>query len=194
MNNDVFVHSWCDLPMIFTRDFVTRENHWQITSLVNKKPLFTITLALFFIHILLRVCYPTQSIPWLLASPGQVSAATCMTLINFSWKVSVSLQWCHNGRDGVSNHQLLDCLLKRLSRRRSKKHQSSASLALVRGIHRWPVNSPHKGPVTQKMFPFDDVIISAPDGSKPDVRDWPWIIDCCRDVVIHCFWQQISLT
>ena len=39
------------------------------------------------------------------------------------------------------------------------KHQSSASLAFVRGIHRWPVNSPHKGPVTQKMFPFDDVIM-----------------------------------
>ena len=39
------------------------------------------------------------------------------------------------------------------------KHQSSASLAFVRGIHRWPVNSPHKGPVTRKMFPFDDVII-----------------------------------
>ena len=36
--------------------------------------------------------------------------------------------------------------------------QSSASLALVRGIQRWPVNSPHKGPVTRKMFPFDDVI------------------------------------
>ena len=38
-------------------------------------------------------------------------------------------------------------------------HQSSASLAFVRGIHRWPVNSPHKGPVTQRMFPFDDVIM-----------------------------------
>ena len=39
-----------------------------------------------------------------------------------------------------------------------RKHQSSASLAFVRGIHRWPVNSPHKGSVTWKMFPFDDVI------------------------------------
>ena len=39
------------------------------------------------------------------------------------------------------------------------KHQSSASLAFVRGFHRWPVNSPHKGPVTRKMFPFDDVIM-----------------------------------
>ena len=40
-----------------------------------------------------------------------------------------------------------------------RKHQSSASLAFVRGIHRWPVNSPHKWPVTRKMFPFNDVIM-----------------------------------
>ena len=39
------------------------------------------------------------------------------------------------------------------------KHQSSASLAFVWGIHRGPVNSPHKWPVTRKMFPFDDVIM-----------------------------------
>ena len=41
-----------------------------------------------------------------------------------------------------------------------RKHQCSASLAFVRGIHRRPVNSQHKGPVTRKMFPFDDVIMS----------------------------------
>ena len=40
-----------------------------------------------------------------------------------------------------------------------RKHQSSASLAFVRGIQRWPVNFARKGPVTQKMFPFDDVIM-----------------------------------
>ena len=40
-----------------------------------------------------------------------------------------------------------------------RKHQSSASLAFVRGVHREPVNSPHKWPVTRKMFPFDDVIM-----------------------------------
>ena len=40
-----------------------------------------------------------------------------------------------------------------------RKHQSSASLAFVRGIHRGPVNSPHKGPVTRKIFTFDDVIM-----------------------------------
>ena len=46
------------------------------------------------------------------------------------------------------------------------KHQSSASLASVRGIHRWPVNSPHKEPVTRKMFPFADVILQR--------GDWLW--------------------
>ena len=40
-----------------------------------------------------------------------------------------------------------------------RKHQSSASVAFVWGIHRWPVNSPLKWPVTWKMFPFDDVIM-----------------------------------
>ena len=39
------------------------------------------------------------------------------------------------------------------------KHQSSPSLAFVRGIHRWPVVSPHKGPVTRKIFAFDDLIM-----------------------------------
>ena len=40
-----------------------------------------------------------------------------------------------------------------------RKHQSSASLAFVWGIHQSPMNSPHKWPVKRKMFPFDDVIV-----------------------------------
>ena len=57
-----------------------------------------------------------------------------------------------------SNDRRLDCL-----------HQNSASLVFVRGIHRWPVNSPHNGPVTQKMFPCDVVIMC---GTRPLVNDW----------------------
>ena len=45
-----------------------------------------------------------------------------------------------------------------------RKHQRAASLASVRGIHRWPVNSPHKWLVTRKIFPFDDVIRDEPVG------------------------------
>ena len=56
-----------------------------------------------------------------------------------------------------------------------RKHQSSASLAFVRGIHRGPVNSPHKWPVTRKMFLFDDVIISSEFRWKKIVREkGPW--------------------
>ena len=40
-----------------------------------------------------------------------------------------------------------------------RKHQSSTSLAFVWRIHQWLVNSPHKGPVTRKVVPFDDVIM-----------------------------------
>ena len=40
-----------------------------------------------------------------------------------------------------------------------RKHQSPASVAFVKGIHWSPTDSPHKGPVTREMFPFDDVII-----------------------------------
>ena len=40
-----------------------------------------------------------------------------------------------------------------------RKHQSPASLVFVRGIHRWPVNSPQQWPVTRKIFAFDDVIM-----------------------------------
>ena len=68
-----------------------------------------------------------------------------------------SLQLRHNEPNGVSNHRRRYCLRKRLFRHRSKKTSNSASLAFVRGIHRWPVNSLHKWPVTRKMFPFDDV-------------------------------------
>ena len=49
-----------------------------------------------------------------------------------------------------------------------RKHKSSASLAFVRGIHRWPVNSPHKGPVMRKMLLFDDVIMTWINTSRPN--------------------------
>ena len=71
----------------------------------------------------------------------------------------LALPWRHNGHDSVSNHQRYDCLLNRLSDADQRKHQSPASLAFVREIHRGPVNFPHKWPVTRKMFPFDDVIM-----------------------------------
>ena len=71
-----------------------------------------------------------------------------------------------------------------------RKHQSSASLAFVRGIHRWPVNSPHKGPVTRKMFPFDDVIMLSENYIQSMMLSWlgnafPTIGFCWRDSTVH---------
>ena len=57
---------------------------------------------------------------------------------------------CHNGRDDVSNYQPHYCLLNCLSGADQSKNQSSESQAFMMGIRQWPVNSPHKGPVTRK--------------------------------------------
>ena len=47
------------------------------------------------------------------------------------------------------------------------KHLGSASLAFVWGSHSGPVNSPHKWPVTRKMFPFDE--------------NFPFVLKCKHD-------------
>ena len=73
---------------------------------------------------------------------------------------SLPLHWRHNDHDGVSNHQPHDCLLNRLFRRRLKKTSKLRVTGLCVGNSPGPVNSPHKGPVTRKMFPFDGVIMT----------------------------------
>ena len=69
----------------------------------------------------------------------------------------VTLRWRHHGPDGVSNHQRLGCLFNCQFRRRSNKTSKLRVIGLCAGDS--PVNSPHKWPVTRKMFPFDDVIM-----------------------------------
>ena len=43
-----------------------------------------------------------------------------------AYESKAPLKWRHNERDGVSNHQRLDCLLNHLFKLRSRKHQSSS--------------------------------------------------------------------
>ena len=76
------------------------------------------------------------------------------------WKKYITLQWRHNDHDCVSNHQPRGCLLNRLFKRRSKKTSKLRVTGLCVENSPGPVNSPHKGPVTRKMFPFDDVIMT----------------------------------
>ena len=70
-----------------------------------------------------------------------------------------SWRWRHNERDSVSNYQPHDFLLNRLFKRRSKKTLKRHFTGHRAEIHRGSVNSPHKWPVTRKMFPFDGVIM-----------------------------------
>ena len=78
-------------------------------------------------------------------------------------------QWRHNGRDDVSNHQPHDCLLNRIFRHRWKK-TSKLRVTGLWEIQRWPITSPYKGPVTRKMFPFDDVIMDKLCNIQPNGR------------------------
>ena len=59
-----------------------------------------------------------------------------------------------------------------------RKHRSSASLAFLREINRWLVNSSHKGPVTRKRFPFDDVIIWC-------VLQWPCLLMTQKEASLY---------
>ena len=64
-----------------------------------------------------------------------------------------------------------------------RKHQTSASLAFVRGIHWRLVSSPHKVLVTQKMFQFDDVIMEIKD---PLIDSWEmWLLFQKCNLSIH---------
>ena len=70
-----------------------------------------------------------------------------------------SLQWRHNERGGISDHQPRDCLLDRLFRCRSKKTSKVHVTGLCTGSSEVTGEFPHQGAVTRKMFPFDDVIM-----------------------------------
>ena len=56
-----------------------------------------------------------------------------------------------------------------------RKHQSSTSLAFVRGINQWPVNSPIQRASNAEMFPFDDVIIKFDDALQRKHLAVPWL-------------------
>ena len=77
-----------------------------------------------------------------------------------------------------------------------RKHQSSASLAFVRGIHRGPVNSPHKWPVARKMFPFDDsIIFRVNDARAIGLPQCHWsnhVIEMTWRILVKptCIWQN----
>ena len=89
------------------------------------------------------------------------------------------LQWRHNGRDGVSNHQPGHCLLNCLFRRGSKKTSKLRVLGLCAG------NSPSTGEFPTQMasntekFLFDDIIMAF-------IGAWP-----CFQEKSHMVWRTL---
>ena len=69
------------------------------------------------------------------------------------------LQWGHNGHDSISNSWRLHCLIVGSGANLKKKTSKLRVTGFCAGIHQWPVNSPHKKPVTRKLLPLDDVIM-----------------------------------
>ena len=76
-----------------------------------------------------------------------------------------------------------------------RKHQCSTSPAFLREYHRWPVNSPHKRPVTRKMFPFDDVfmtrslITTSWDPSSELYTCWPCPRQFTSELTLVSLWE-----
>ena len=110
------------------------------------------------------------------------------------------LQWRHNVRDGAQITSVEIFCSTVSSGAYHRKHQSSASLAFVRPS---PMNSPHKWPVTRKMFPFDDVIIlcgrwaisEAYDYAKPHSYNRTW--ECSIDQLnnnVHGIYLYLKIT
>ena len=100
----------------------------------------------------------------------------------FTWKHMVSLQWRHYENDAVSNDRRLRRLFAQpfVQAQIEIKHQSSASLAFVRGIHRWPVNSRTKGQLRGKCFHLMT--------SPCLLAKFPW----CLQMVLLWLWNSVK--
>ena len=114
-----------------------------------------------------------------LSIPGRILPMPAYTEVcDTEWQITdpllpytqEALQWRHNENDGVSNHQPYDRLLKGLFMCRSKKTSKLRVTGLCEGNSPITGEFPHKGPVTPKMFPFDD----HHHGYIKKPTDWQW--------------------
>ena len=149
----------------------TRKNGCHFSNCVEKyclNPIIQIILLATFRFLFLhcesvtrnRIVMATQAIIQVFL--WHLYPSSCINHIILATLRTWTLQWRHNDHNGVSNHQPGGCLLNRLFRRRSKKTSKLCVTGLCAGNSPGPVNSPHKGPVTRKIFPFDDVIMEPP--------------------------------
>ena len=94
--------------------------------------------------------------------------------------------------DDVSDHQSHDCFLNRLFRRRPEKTSKFRITGLRVGNSPVTGEFPHKRPVTRKMFPFDDVIMTFRAICARSVRCcvllWFGTGQLCLSGLLHSHW------
>ena len=104
--------------------------------------------------------------------------------VSFSYIITMTSQWARWRLKSPASRLFTQAFIQDADQR---KHQSSASLAFVRGIHRWPMNSLHKGPVTRKMFPFDDVfMMGSTNQYSSSLLHW----HCDNSMTAPCQWSN----
>ena len=139
-----------------------RKSSWVCHWCVCGKPMLTLCNTLYFSVSFRIICHCHNTI-WRPFRRMRTTVANCVRIC-YPWSVSgiIVIKYYSDIIMSTTTSEIT-CLTIVYSTvylgADQRKHQSSASLAFARGIHRWPVDSPHKGPVTRKMFSFDDVIM-----------------------------------
>ena len=124
-------------------------------------------------------CYGSNTACWLSVYFWNLTKVTIWHICS----TMHTLRWRHHERDCVSNHQPRHCYSTNYSGADQRKHQSSASLAFVQGIHWRPVNSPHKWPVTRKTVLGHS--ISGSIVSATGIDAWASRVKCPARFVSH---------
>ena len=153
------------------RKIISDKKLWMLLLIhaVNARLILLIILKASIVKVIIRnkepiiLCHSLTSI-WLNFLKSETSQFFNIKAMAWLWagdarSQDIKLQWRHNGHDGVLwivYSTVCSCTDQR-------KHQSSASLDFVKEIRRWPGISPHKGPVTRKMFLLDDLIMIRDD-------------------------------
>ena len=160
-----------DLTFIKVKPIVTewRRIASEILAIIGSTVLMMTTLMVIFIDTTtIMIITNSRKIEWLFndnTSQNWVQLNPVETLLsitqyctNFSYCSDVIMNTMASQITGVSIVCSIVC-----SDADQRKYQSSVPLDFVRGSHRWPMHSPNKGPVTRKIFPFDDVIMETKD-------------------------------
>ena len=95
------------------------------------------------------------------------------------------MKW--TGRHGLLNHSQSDCLFNNPFQTNMKTSKLQIIVILWWETTRWPLNSPHTGPVMRKAFPCQEVIVRSSNSQAPQNTFFHYI-----DVIMTTMASQIT--